>query len=129
MTHPHAAAVALEVTDPGSVSAAAAQAQDVTVLINNAGAAVGASFLDSPVDDVVELQPRGTAVTGLHVGYVDTDLAADVDAPKSDPRDVPALALDAVEAGAYEVLAADISRQVKVGLADDLAGLYAQLSK
>ncbi|TQJ92553.1 SDR family NAD(P)-dependent oxidoreductase [Streptomyces sp. SLBN-31] len=129
VTHPHAVAVALEVTDPGSVSVAAAQAQDVTVLINNAGAAVGASFLDSPVDDVVELQPRGIAVTGLHLGYVDTDLAADVDAPKSDPRDVPALALDGGEAGAYEVLAADISRQVKAGLADDLAGLYAQLSK
>lgn len=45
------------------------------------------------------------------------------------PRDVAALALDGVEAGAYEVLADDISRQVKAGLAGDLAGLYAQLAK
>jgi NAD(P)-dependent dehydrogenase (short-subunit alcohol dehydrogenase family) len=52
VTHPDAVPVALEVTDPASVAAAAAQAQDVTVLINNAGASVGASFLGSPVDDV-----------------------------------------------------------------------------
>ncbi|WNZ14003.1 SDR family NAD(P)-dependent oxidoreductase [Streptomyces sp. 11x1] len=38
VTHPDAVPVALEVTDPASVAAAAAQAQDVTVLINNAGA-------------------------------------------------------------------------------------------
>jgi NAD(P)-dependent dehydrogenase (short-subunit alcohol dehydrogenase family) len=52
VTHPDAVPVALEVTDPASVAAAAALAGDVTVLINNAGAAVGASFLGSPVDDV-----------------------------------------------------------------------------
>jgi hypothetical protein len=77
----------------------------------------------------LELQPRGIAVTGLHVGYADTDLAADVDAPKSDPRDVAALALDGIETGAYEVLADDIARQVKAGQADDLADPYAQLAK
>ncbi|KUN94018.1 hypothetical protein AQJ67_37255 [Streptomyces caeruleatus] len=42
VTHPDAVPRALEVTDPASVAAAAAQAQDVTVLINNAGAAYGA---------------------------------------------------------------------------------------
>ncbi|MEU1160508.1 hypothetical protein ABZ372_06740, partial [Streptomyces sp. NPDC005921] len=78
---------------------------------------------------VVELQPRGIAVTGLHVGYVDTDLTTGVDAPKSDPRDVAALALDGIEAGAHEVLADGISRQVKAGLAGDLAGLYPQLAQ
>ncbi|MGO4757705.1 SDR family NAD(P)-dependent oxidoreductase, partial [Streptomyces sp. 2MCAF27] len=52
VTHPDAVPVALEVTDPASVAAAAEQAQDVTVLINNAGASVNASFLGSPVDDV-----------------------------------------------------------------------------
>src|SRR5436189_5610924 len=36
VTHPDAVPVALEVTDPASVAAAAAQAQDVTVLLNNA---------------------------------------------------------------------------------------------
>ncbi|MER6686281.1 SDR family oxidoreductase [Streptomyces olivaceoviridis] len=190
VTHPDAVPLALEVTDPASVAAAAAQAQDVTVLINNAGISVGAhSFLDAAVEDVrrefetnfygpllvtrafvpaiernggghllnvhsvlswigiagsysatkaalwsqtnslrLELGARGIGVTGLHVGYVDTDMAAHVDGPKSAPRDVAALALDGVEAGAYEVLADDISRQVKAGLSGDLAALYPQLS-
>ncbi|KMS85221.1 MULTISPECIES: SDR family oxidoreductase [Streptomyces] len=190
VTHPDAVPLALEVTDPASVAAAAAQAQDVTVLINNAGISVGAhSFLDAAVEDVrrefetnfygpllvtrafvpaiernggghllnvhsvlswialagsysatkaalwsqtnslrLELGARGIGVTGLHVGYVDTDMAAHVDGPKSAPGDVAALALDGVEAGAYEVLADDISRQVKAGLSGDLAAMYPQLA-
>ncbi|MGV9241614.1 SDR family NAD(P)-dependent oxidoreductase, partial [Streptomyces nigra] len=52
VTHPDAVPLALEVTDPASVAAAAEQAQDVTLLINNAGASVNANFLDRPVDDV-----------------------------------------------------------------------------
>ncbi|MFG3012999.1 SDR family oxidoreductase [Streptomyces cinerochromogenes] len=190
VTHPDAVPLALEVTDPASVEAAAAQAQDVTVLVNNAGISLGAhSFLDAAVDDVrrefetnfygpllvtrafvpviernggghllnvhsvlswvgvagsysatkaalwsqtnslrLELDPRGIGVTGLHVGYIDTDMVADVDAPKSSPQAVAALALDGVEAGAYEVLADDLSRQVKAGLSGDLAALYPQLA-
>jgi NAD(P)-dependent dehydrogenase (short-subunit alcohol dehydrogenase family) len=190
VTHPDAVPLALEVTDPGSVAAAAAAAQDVTVLINNAGASVGGTFLDTPVDDVrrefeinfygpllmtralapviernggghilnvhsvlswlgiagsysaskaalwqqtnslrLELQPRGIAVTGLHVGYVDTDLTTRIDAPKSEPGTVAALALDGIESGAYEVLADDVSREVKAGLAADPAALYPQLTQ
>jgi len=190
VTHPEAVPLALEVTDPDSVAAAAAQASDVTVLINNAGISLGASsFLEAPVDDIrrefetnfygpllvtraftpiiernggghvlnvhsvlswiglagsysatkaalwsqtnslrLELSSRGIGVTGLHVGYVDTDMASSVDAPKSRPNDVAALALDGVEAGAYEVLADDISRTVKAGLSGDLAALYPQLA-
>ncbi|OIJ66447.1 SDR family oxidoreductase [Streptomyces mangrovisoli] len=77
----------------------------------------------------LHLRPRGIEVTGLHVGYVDTDMAAAVDAPKSDPRDIAAAALDGVESGAYEVLADDVSRQVKSALAGDLADLYQQLKR
>ncbi|MER6688408.1 SDR family oxidoreductase [Streptomyces minutiscleroticus] len=189
VTHPDAVPLALEITDPDSTAAAAAQAQDVNLLVNNAGALVGASFLDAPLDDVrrefetnfygpllttrafvpviernggghvlavhsvlswlatagsysaskaalwsqtnslrLELRPRGIEVTGLHMAYVDTDMAADVDAPKSSPRDVAALALDGVESGAYEVLADDVTRRVKAGLAADPAALYPQLS-
>lgn len=69
----------------------------------------------------LELQPRGITVTELHVGYMYTDLVARVDAPKPDPREVAALALHGVERGAYEVLADDVPRQAKAGLAGDLA--------
>jgi hypothetical protein len=40
VTHPDAVPVALEVTDPASVAAAAAQAEDVTVLINDLAARI-----------------------------------------------------------------------------------------
>ncbi|MBQ0853769.1 SDR family oxidoreductase [Streptomyces sp. NPDC057621] len=180
--------LALEVTDPASVAAAAEQAGDITVLINNAGVSMKTSFLDSPVDDVrkdfetnfygplltarafvpviernggghilnvhsvlswiglagsysaskaalwsqtnslrLDLAPRGISVTGLHVGYVDTDMTAAIDAPKSSPVDVAAQALDGIESGAFEVLADDLTRQVKSGLSADLSVLYPQL--
>ncbi|MFI6488375.1 SDR family oxidoreductase [Streptomyces sp. NPDC050564] len=186
--HPDAVPLALEVSDPASVAAAAEQAQDVTVLINNAGASVNANFLDSPVEDVrrefetnfygpllvtrafvpiiernggghilnvhsvlswigllnsysaskaalwsqtnslrLDLKPRGIEVTGLHVGYVDTDLAAHVDAPKSTPESVAAQALDGIESGAFEVLADDVSRHVKAQLSQDIGAMYPQL--
>ena len=52
VTHADAVPLALEVTAPASVAAAAGQAKDVTILINNAGASVRASYLDSPMEDV-----------------------------------------------------------------------------
>ncbi|MEV7726083.1 SDR family oxidoreductase [Streptomyces sp. NPDC087917] len=69
-----------------------------------------------------ELAPRGIAVSGLHVGYMDTDMAADVpDDQKTDPAEVAALALDGLENGIPEILADDVSRQVKQGLATPVA--------
>ncbi|MFD9188823.1 SDR family oxidoreductase [Streptomyces phaeochromogenes] len=188
VTHPRAVPLALEVTDPASVAAAAEQAGDVTILINNAGVSVNASFLEAPVEDVrrdfetnfygplltarafvpviegnggghilnvhsvlswvglagsysaskaavwsqtnslrLDLKPRGIGVTGLHVGYVDTDMTAKIDAPKASPEDVASQALDGIESGAFEVLADDLSRQVKSGLSADLSVLYPQL--
>jgi NAD(P)-dependent dehydrogenase (short-subunit alcohol dehydrogenase family) len=188
VTHPDAVPVALEVTNPAAVAAVAGLARDVTILINNAGASTGASFLDSPLEDIrqdfevnfygpllmarafapiiernggghilnvhsalswlaagsygatkaalwsqtnslrVDLRPRGITVTGLHVGWVDTDLTADRDVPKADPRDVATAALDGIEAGAYEVLADDTSRHIKAALSADLTALYPQLT-
>ncbi len=76
-----------------------------------------------------ELVDRGIVVTALHVGLMDPDMAAGLDAPKSDPADVAALALDAVAEGAFEVLADDTSRGVQAGLAQGVSGLYPQLAK
>ncbi|WP_335992130.1 SDR family oxidoreductase [Glycomyces sp. MUSA5-2] len=190
ITHPGAVALALEVTDPASVATAAAHAQDVTIVINNAGAMSGASYLDASIDDIrrdleinffgpllvtrafapiiernsggrilnvhsalswladgtsysasksalwsqsnslrLALAPRGIGVTGLHVGYVDTDMTAGVEAAKADPRDVAAAALDGIEADASEVLADDLTRWVKSQISGDLDALYAQLQQ
>jgi len=186
---PRVVALQLDVTDPESVHRAVEAAQDVTVLVNNAGIATGARVLDADQTDVrrefetnvfgplrltaalaprivangggvvldvhsalswvsfggtyeitksafwsatnafrLELAPQGVQVVGLHVGYMDTDMVAHVDAPKSSPVDVVRQSLDAIEAGEHEVLADDVSRQVKAGLSAPIEAMYPQLS-
>ena len=44
--------LALDITDPASVAAAAAAAGDITLLINNAGSSTGATFLGSDLDGI-----------------------------------------------------------------------------
>ena len=64
-----------------------------------------------------ELAPRGIHVAALHVGFMDTDMAAfAADAQKSDPELVARLALDGLFAGEPEILADELSRTVKAGL-------------
>jgi len=63
-----------------------------------------------------ELRAQGTQVVALHVGYMDTDMTRGLDAPKSSPDDVARVTLEGVEAGAFEVLADDISKQIKQSL-------------
>jgi NAD(P)-dependent dehydrogenase (short-subunit alcohol dehydrogenase family) len=72
------------------------------------------------------LQPQGVGLTSLHVAYIDTDMAAHIEQPKSAPADVARQAIDGVEADALEVLADEISRNVKAGLAADPSVLYPQ---
>lgn len=65
-----------------------------------------------------ELAPRGIAVSALHVGYMDTDMAADVPADqKVDAGEVAAQALYGIETGLPEALADETSRHVKQSLA------------
>jgi NAD(P)-dependent dehydrogenase (short-subunit alcohol dehydrogenase family) len=77
----------------------------------------------------LQLAPGGVTVTGVHVGYMDTDMTAGVDAPKADPREVAGLILDGIVAGDYEVLADDVSRRVRSQLSNtDITALYAGLA-
>ena len=75
----------------------------------------------------LELLNRGINVTGLHMGYVDTDMVTAVTAPKSRPEDIAKQALDGIEAGAYEVLADDTARGAKAATAQDLTLVYPEL--
>ena len=70
-----------------------------------------------------ELRGQGTQVVGVHVGFMDTEMTKGLDAPKASPKDVVAQVLAAVEAGQEEVLADDLSRQVRQGLAAE-RGVY-----
>jgi NAD(P)-dependent dehydrogenase (short-subunit alcohol dehydrogenase family) len=172
--------VALDVTRPDQVAAAAEHASDVDLVINNAGVSRFASLLDDRAADALraeldtnvfgtlevarafapvlarngggtlvnvlsilswltapriatyaaskaaawsvtnglrnELAPQRTHVIGVHVGYMDTDMARNAPGPKSQPEDVAAQILDGVAAGVNEVLADAVTREVKQGL-------------
>ena len=69
------------------------------------------------------LREQGTQVVGVHVALVDTDMASGLTLPKVKPVDVVRQALSAVEGGRDEVLADDLTRQVKAGLSDR-EGIY-----
>lgn len=60
---PRIVAVALDVSDPGQVAAAAEQADDVSVVVNNAGAYTGSHLLTAPAADIH--QEFETNVLGL----------------------------------------------------------------
>ena len=183
--------VALDLTDPASVAAAADAVRGVSILINNAGSSTGSSLLTGDLDRIrlemdthffgtlavtrafapqlarhersavlnilsvlswvsfptsgaycaaksaewsltnalrQELAPQGIRVSGLHVGYMDTDLTAGVTAPKLDVRDVAVTAVDGIAAGAYEILADETSEKIQAGLAGGVTALYPSLS-
>ena len=182
--------VAVDVTDPAAVTAAAQLAGDVTLLVNNAGIAADVNLLTGDLDGAhremetnyfgtlsmirafapvieanggggilnvlsvlswisfpasggycasksaawsmtnaarAQLAGRGIVVTALHVGLMDTDMAEGLEGPRSDPGVVAALAVDAIAAGAYEILGDDASRGVQAGLARGVAALYPDL--
>jgi NAD(P)-dependent dehydrogenase (short-subunit alcohol dehydrogenase family) len=77
----------------------------------------------------LKLAPDGVHVAALHLGYADTPMTTWIDAPKLDPVDVVRTAYDGLEAGDFEILADDLSRQVKAGLAGPIKDLYPQLAE
>lgn len=179
---PGVEAIQLDITDQASVDAAAAVAQDVDFVINNAGIFTPTTLLGGELDAIrlelethlfgtlrvvrafapileangggkllnvlsalswvgfegagayavakaaewgltnnlrVELASQGTVVTGLHMGYVDTDMTAGIEAPKVSPLEVVRAALDGVEAERLEVLVDDLARYAKSVLGQD----------
>ena len=76
----------------------------------------------------VELRAQGTLVVGVHCAYLDTDMAAHVEAPKLAPERVVEQTLDAIEQERVEVIADDISRMVKAALSDEVTALYPALA-
>ncbi|MGA0569148.1 SDR family oxidoreductase [Variovorax sp. VNK109] len=72
-----------------------------------------------------ELREQGTLVSGLHVGFIDTDLTTGIDAPKLTPAEVVNTALDGIEAGIEEILADDNTRKVKASLSSPQAAYLA----
>jgi NAD(P)-dependent dehydrogenase (short-subunit alcohol dehydrogenase family) len=66
-----------------------------------------------------ELADKGIKVAALHVGYLDTDMAADIPAEqKQDPAGVAKITLDGIAAGTTEIIADDFSRWAKQNLSE-----------
>ncbi|MCK0175573.1 SDR family oxidoreductase [Mycolicibacterium sp. F2034L] len=64
-----------------------------------------------------QLAPKNIHVAALHVGYMDTDMVSYIPADqKTDPGVVAELALDGLFAGDNEVIADELSRNVKAKL-------------
>lgn len=61
----------------------------------------------------LELDPRGVLVTGLHLGYTDTPMIADFDVRKNPPANVVRAALDGLRDGRYEVIADEMTDDVR----------------
>jgi NAD(P)-dependent dehydrogenase (short-subunit alcohol dehydrogenase family) len=190
ITDPRLTPIQLDVTDPASVAAAATRAQDVTIVINNAGiasfepilgdgaevrrllevnffglisvsrafapilAANGGGALANMLSTAsfrqaylgsyavtkaaawaatnatrVELAQQGTLVTGVHVGFLDTDMTAAVDAPKLDPCIVADKTVAGLEANAHEVFADEESAHLKSLLSQPIDAMYADFLK
>ncbi|AYG03325.1 SDR family oxidoreductase [Gryllotalpicola protaetiae] len=70
-----------------------------------------------------ELAPKGVQVLGVHLGYADTDLIAELDVPKISPEFVAQRVIGALKAGDDEVLVDDTSVWAKSKLAGPVAEL------
>ncbi|WP_138754847.1 SDR family oxidoreductase [Paenibacillus sinopodophylli] len=75
----------------------------------------------------LELAPKNIKLAGLHVAFMDTDMTAGIQAPKSSPKDIAKIAIDGIESKLYEIVADDTSRNVQQGLAGGVLALYPQL--
>ena len=71
----------------------------------------------------MEMEPQKTLVTGVHVGYIDTDMVRSLDVPKIAASHVAAAILDGIEDGQTEVLVDEFTRQFKAALSGPVEGL------
>jgi NAD(P)-dependent dehydrogenase (short-subunit alcohol dehydrogenase family) len=89
--------------------------------------ATKAAFWSATNSFRLDLAPQGTHVLGLHLGYTATPMTAGLDVEMGDAADVVRDAYDGLEQGSYEVLADQVSRDVKAGLSAPIEALYPQL--
>lgn len=98
--------------------------------LGGAGAyGVSKAALWSATDSLrLELAEDGVQVVGAYLGYTDTAMTTGVDAPKNDPADVVRAVWDGVVAGAHEVLADELTRQVRATLGAPVVDRYPVLA-
>ena len=70
-----------------------------------------------------ELASQNTQVLGVHAGFIDTEMVADIPLPKMAPAEVARRIIDALEDGAVEVLTDDVTVQAKAALSGPVENL------
>lgn len=106
---------------------------NATVLITGARRGTGLAFTKAALaprrglcnDLHCESRGQKTQVTTLHMAFVDTDMTQAIDAPTSMPEAIVARALDALDAGADDVLADERMKQARLDLSAQ-PGVYCQ---
>jgi NAD(P)-dependent dehydrogenase (short-subunit alcohol dehydrogenase family) len=74
-----------------------------------------------------ELKSQNTQVLGVHAAFLDTDMTAGLPVPKTSPQVAAARIIDALEAGAAEVLIDDASVAAKAALSGPVENLSVDL--
>jgi NAD(P)-dependent dehydrogenase (short-subunit alcohol dehydrogenase family) len=74
-----------------------------------------------------ELKSQNTQVLGVHAAFLDTDMTAGLPVPKTSPQVAAARIIDALEAGAAEVLVDDESVAAKAALSGPVENLTVNL--
>jgi len=77
----------------------------------------------------IQLRAQGTRVVGVYAGFIDTDMAADVDAPKTPPRQVAERTLAGVRSVQDHVFADDYARDIRIALNTDAAKVAAEMQQ
>ncbi|MBE0336641.1 SDR family oxidoreductase [Paenibacillus sp. 23TSA30-6] len=97
--------------------------------IGNSGAYSAAKSAQWGITNALrlDLAPKNIKLAGLHVAFMDTDMTAGIQAPKTSPKDIAKIAIDGIESDLYEIVADDTSRNVQQGLSAGISSLYPQL--
>lgn len=77
----------------------------------------------------IQLRRQGVHVAGIYAGFIDTDMAADVAAPKTAPREVAERALQGLREGRDHIFGDDRSWQVWERLRRDPGPVAAELQQ
>ena len=75
----------------------------------------------------IQLKAQGTQVVGIYAGYIETDMAAKVNAPKTSPQQVAERTLEGVRLGQDHVLADNRAQEIWQATRTNPVGVQAQM--
>lgn len=77
----------------------------------------------------IELRAQKTQVVGVFAGFIDTDMAHGIAAPKSAPLDIARRVLEGIERGEEEIFADERSAAVRDAISQSPMAIYADMQR